>query len=71
MLAEPDALAVRAARQIEITSEHVTRVTRVAFERIGRNASTALAEFATIVISVARVIIPTRIEIHGRTTFPM
>ncbi|GEM_PF-6004880 len=47
------------------------RVTRVAFEWIGRDASTALAEFATIVVSVARVIIPTRIEIHGRTTFPM
>ncbi len=45
--------------------------TRVAFEWIGRNASTALAEFATVVVSVARVIIPTRIEIHGRTTFPM
>jgi hypothetical protein len=71
VLAEPHTLSVRAARQIEITSEHVTRVTRVAFEWIGRDASTALAEFATIVVSVARVIIPTRIEIHGRTTFPM
>jgi hypothetical protein len=30
-----------------------------------------LTEFATVVVSVARVIIPTRIEIHGRTTFPM
>jgi hypothetical protein len=61
VLAEPHALAVRTAWQIEITSEHVTRVARVAFEWIGRDASTALAEFATIVVSVARVIIPTRI----------
>jgi hypothetical protein len=64
MLAEPHAFAVWAARSIEITSEHVARVTRVSFERIGRGASTALAEFATIVVSVAWVIIPTRIEVH-------
>ena len=71
VLAEPHALAVWAARQIEIASEHVTRVRRVSFEWIGRGASTALAEFATIVVSVARVIIPTRIEIHSRTTLSM
>jgi hypothetical protein len=71
VLAEPHALAVRTTRQIEITSEHVTWVTRVALERIGRDASTALVEFATVVVSVARIIIPTRIEIHSRTTFPM
>src|SRR6516165_7292259 len=41
VLAEPHTLAVWAARQIEITSEHVTRVTRVPFEWIGRDASTA------------------------------
>jgi hypothetical protein len=47
VLAEPHALAVRAARQIEITSEHVTRVTRVSFEWIGRDASTALVQLTS------------------------
>jgi hypothetical protein len=44
MLAEPHALAVRTAWQIEITSEHVTRV---AFEWIGRDASTALVQLTS------------------------
>ena len=47
VLAEPHALAVWAARQIEITSEHVTRVTRIAFEWIGRDASTALVQLTS------------------------
>src|SRR5690606_15595592 len=47
VLAEPHALAVRATRQIEITREHVTRVTCVAFEWIGRDASTALIQLAS------------------------
>jgi hypothetical protein len=47
VLAEPYALAVWAARQIEITREHLTRVTRVAFEWIGRDASTALVQLTS------------------------
>ena len=35
VLAEPDVLAVWATRQVEITREHLTRIARVSFERIG------------------------------------
>ena len=47
MLAEPHALAVWAARQIEITSEDLTRVAVVSLEWIGRGASTALVQLTS------------------------
>ena len=47
VLAKPYALAVWAARQIEITSEYLTRVARVSFEWIGRDASTALVQLTS------------------------
>ncbi|HUE87466.1 MAG TPA: hypothetical protein VMO26_15430 [Vicinamibacterales bacterium] len=34
VLAEPHALAVWAARQVEVAREHLTRVARVSFERV-------------------------------------
>lgn len=37
----PDALAFGAAREFEVAREHVARIARVAFERIGRGSSSA------------------------------
>ena len=47
VLPEPHTLAVWAARQVEVTREHLTRVARVSFEWIGRDASTALVQITS------------------------
>jgi hypothetical protein len=44
VLAEPHAVAVRAARQVEIACEDLPWVVRVSFERVGRDASTPLVQ---------------------------
>lgn len=67
----PDTLALGAARQIEVAREHIPRFEPLAVAWIAQPAATASAEFAAIVVSVARVIIPTRIEVHRRLQLEM
>ena len=60
----PDALAFRAARHVKVAREHVPSVEAFTFAWIRQPAAAALVEFAAIVVAVARVISPTRIEVH-------
>ncbi len=63
-VSRPDALAFRAARQLEVAREHIARIERLALARIGQPSAAALAQLATVVVAVAWVITPTRIEVH-------
>jgi hypothetical protein len=63
-VSRPDTLALGAARQIEVAREHISGFEPLAFARIGQPATTASAEFAIGVVAIARVITPTRIEVH-------
>ena len=56
-VSRPDALAFRAARQLEVAREHIARIEPLAFARIGQPAAAALAELATVIVAVAWVII--------------
>ena len=60
----PDALAFYAARQLEVACEHVARIERLALAWIGQTSAAALTQLATVVVAVAWVISPTRIELH-------
>ena len=62
----PDALTFRAPRQLEAAREHIARIERLPFARIGQPTAAALAQLAAEIVAVARVISPTRIEIHIR-----
>ena len=66
LLVDPHALALWATRQVEVTREHVPRISPVAVERVGCRAATALVQFAagfcpTRIVSFIR---PTGIEVH-------
>jgi hypothetical protein len=67
----PDALAVGAARQIEVAREHIPRFEPLAAARVAQPATAASAEFAIAIVAIARVIIPTRIEIHRHLRLEM
>jgi len=64
-VSRPDTLAFRAARQLEVAREHIARVEWLALARIGQPTAAALAQLATLVVAVACVITPTRIEVHS------
>jgi hypothetical protein len=63
-VARPDALAFYAARQLEVACEHVARIERLALAWIGQPPATALVEFATVDIALARVVNRPRVEVH-------
>ena len=63
-VSRPDTLAFRAARQLEIAREHIACIEWLALARIGQPSAAALAQLATVVVAVAWVITPTRIEVH-------
>ena len=63
-VSRPDTLAFRAARQLEVAREHIARIEWLALARIGQPSAAALAQLATVVVAVAWVITPTRIEVH-------
>jgi hypothetical protein len=63
-VSRPHALARMAARQLEIARKHVAWIEPLAFPRIGQPTTTALVEFATVDIAVARVVNRPRVEIH-------
>ncbi len=62
----PDALAFRAARQLEVAREHVANVEPFTFARIAQPAAAASAQLAIAIVAITWVISPTRIEIHIR-----
>ena len=62
----PDALAFRAARQLEVARKHVANVEPFTFARIAQPAAAALAQLATLIVAITWVISPTRIEVHIR-----
>ena len=69
----PDALAVRAARQVEIARENLARIPRVTFERVRRGAAPASLQPSVCLLPlrigsavVARVVGPTSEEGHAR-----
>ena len=59
------ALAFWAARQFEVAREHIARIEWLALARIGQPSAAALAQLATVIVAVAWVITPTRIEVHS------
>jgi hypothetical protein len=60
----PHTLALGAARQVEVAREDISRFEPLAFARIAKPATTAAVESAIAIIVIARVISPTRIEVH-------
>src|SRR6185436_5242000 len=64
-VSRPDTLTFLAARQLEVAREHIARVQRLALARIGQPSAAALAQLATVIVAVAWVITPTRIEVHS------
>src|SRR5436190_18568278 len=78
-VSRPDTLAFPAARQLEVAHEHVARIEWLALARIGQPSAAALAQLATllrqgfgaqaVVVAVAWVVTPTRIEVHSYLRF--
>ena len=66
MVTDAHAFTVGTSWQIEVLHEHIAGIERGALARIRRATTTALAQLTPLIaVSVAGVVRPTRIKVHG------